>query len=162
MKVPTIQEVILEPGDGLKVIENKLRENSIGKIPLYIDSNNFKEDEFYKLLLDLPLALNNLDVDPRFPYPLYLVTNYIRDHQLLPVVKSVSNLPKHFFLKTKKIQNKESHLLKKVEILQTRISNISIDEKYLQLSSSFKKQKMLYTLCKEADFLQGIDNKLGE
>lgn len=160
MRVPSFKEISIDASDNPEDIEQNFLEHDVGHVPLYIKTDHLTEDQFYQVLFAISRVLNKLEIHPHFPYPVYLVTSYIKTNDFLPVVESISDLPQHFFLKSKRVRNKEFNLLNKVIILFNKVCNIPINQKYSELQYAFKSQRKLYELTREFSFLEQINNEL--
>ncbi|MBL6991049.1 MAG: hypothetical protein ISR65_14785 [Bacteriovoracaceae bacterium] len=159
MKVPIFEEVLLEKNDFISIME-VLMETDIGHAPVYIDLDNYDESEYDELLTNLLLALRSMQINPFFPYPVYIVTNKLPQHNSLPIIDSYDNFPLHFITKRKRLNNREVALLKKISILVEKTKNLAIKEKMASIQRPLSLQRNFLQTCKEVSFYTKVLNKV--
>lgn len=161
MKVPHFREIVLKQEDlQLETLQTKLQTNGASYSPIYVTTEKIDKELFFQILANLVQAINNLNIHPHFPYPIYLVTNYINSHQVFPVYDNKKKLPKHFVLKNYQLASKDSKFVKKISMLCNRINNHALSTRYQEINSAFYRQKELFNLTKEIDFCLKISEKL--
>jgi len=114
MKIPIFEEILLNEmtAEKLRIIVSDSR---IGKVPCYLNLTNLKKDEMEQLILNLAQIVLEHNLHPLFPYPLYIVSS-IPVKSIFPWVRTVKDLPAHYFKKIKRPNNKELQLLNKLSI----------------------------------------------
>lgn len=158
-RIPTYSELKFE---SLQVFEltEKLKEEGVGEVPLYIDLSALGPEQTQEALKNLAQSLILLNLHPYFPYPLYVITNKVGHHDVLPIIPSVSDLPEHFNNKIKRLKQKEQLLLNKVKLKSNRLANVALYDKIAEIKKQFKSQKRILRACQENEFYEYIREKL--
>jgi hypothetical protein len=141
------------------------------KFSLWVSNNQDKVNSMYDkelsvlyfVLFDVTKAIFNLffALHPRFPYPLYIITSK-STRTILPSVRSVKELPEHYFKKVKRPNNKELQLLNKLSLKVDKIKNLELYKISQDLKDSSDAQKKLYVETKELYFLETLNHLLLE
>jgi hypothetical protein len=160
MKIPVFEELFFKDFAIDSILE-QLSESRIGKVPTFINLTNIKKEERISLLLDLQNAFLNLNLNPRFPYPCYIIGDNIQD-DYFPVANSVKDLPDHFFKKVKRPNNKELQLLNKLSLKVEKLSNLEMNRIIDNIRDTSNSQKKLYDNTKELYFIEILNYKLIE
>lgn len=160
MKIPIFEEVLLK-GTSLSELHSVVEDSKIGKVPCYLNLSNFKSDEVETLVINLEQVILEAALHPRFPYPLFLVTEK-SVKSLFPCVKSVKELPEHYFKKVKRPNNKELQLLNKLSLKVDKIKNLQLYKVTQDLKDTADTQKKLYVETKELHFLERLNHVLFE
>lgn len=158
MKIPIFEEIILRsfvPQD----LQESIKESRIGKVPAYINLSEVKSEDLESIVMNIEQAILEMGSHPRFPYPLFLITRK-SVNGLMPMVRSVRELPEHYFKKVKRPNNKEMQLLNKLSLKVDKIKNLELYKIMEQLKDSADAQKKLYQETKELYFLESINTKL--
>ena len=79
---------------------------------------------------------------------------------IFPSVRSVKDLPEHFFKKVKRPNNKELQLLNKLSLKVDKIKNLELYKISQDLKDSANSQKKLYAETKELHFLETLNEML--
>ena len=160
MKIPIFEEIRLSDTkvDQLRLL---VSESRIGAVPSYLNISNLKKEERDTLIINLEQVILEQGIHPTFPYPLYLVsTNPVKS--ILPTVRSVKELPEHFFKKVKRPNNKELQLLNKLSLKVNKIKNLELYKIIASFKSSSTSQKELYNETKELYFLETLSSRILE
>ena len=160
MKIPIFEEIRLNDTnvDQLRLL---VSESRIGAVPSYLNIGNLKKEERDLLILNLEQVILEYGIHPMFPYPLYLVsTNPVKS--IFPSVRSVKELPEHFFKKVKRPNNKELQLLNKLSLKVNKIKNLELYKIISTFKSSSASQKELYNETKELYFLEMLSSRIFE
>lgn len=160
MKIPIFEELFFENYE-LDYIREKLDDSRIGKVPTYINLTNVPKDEQINTVFKFKELFLDLNLNPRFPYPCYLIVDHLED-QYFPTVQSVKELPDHFFKKVKRPNNKELQLLNKLSLKVEKIRNLDMNRIMVDLIQTNNSQKKLYDNTKELYFLEILNYKLIE
>ncbi|TNF01219.1 MAG: hypothetical protein EP326_04880 [Deltaproteobacteria bacterium] len=165
MRIPIYEEITADNFD-LPFLCDLFSSKKIGKIPMYIILHQLHGDELQAALTNITEALIMLNIHPRVPYPLYVVTKEIPNHKDLLIVPSVEALPRHFHNKARRLRSKELALLSKCSILSKKVSNLNVHQRFRQITKTASAQKQLFDHCKEVHFFQqildGINNRKTE
>ena len=158
MKIPIFEEVILK---GISVNDlNIVVDNSrIGKVPCYVNLTNYASDDLETVIINLEQVILSNSLHPRFPYPFYIITLKTM-RSIFPSVRSVKDLPEHFFKKVKRPNNKELQLLNKLSLKVDKIKNLELYKISQDLKDSANSQKKLYAETKELHFLETLNEML--
>lgn len=155
MKIPIFEEIILK-GTKVQDIQLIIEDSRIGKVPCYMNLTNFKNSDLKDFVMNLEQIILENSLHPFFPYPLYLITpDSLKT--IFPLVKSVKELPEHFFKKIKRPNNKELQLLNKLSLKVDKIKNLEIYKIIQELKDSGNSQKKLYLETKELHFLEKLN-----
>jgi hypothetical protein len=159
MNLPLLTEIKIHDF-AVQALVSKFKEIEVGTKPCFIELE-FKQRKYVEPALDnITAALEILGVDPRFPYPLYIITPFVRRFLDLAILNNKNQLPKHFFCKTHRLNNKEQSLLKKTKLLASKIQNNELAEFSIHIGSHSNLQRLLSDVCQENDFLESITEGL--
>lgn len=160
MKIPIFEEITIK-GTSLEDLHAVLSQSRIGKVPTYINLTTTSSTDLDYLVMNLEQVILDLSLHPRFPYPLYLITTKpVRG--LFATVRSVKELPDHYFKKVKRPNNKELQLLNKLALKVDKIKNLELYKIMEDFRDSADDQKLLYAKTKELYFLEQLNQKLFE
>lgn len=160
MKIPIFEEILLK-GPSIQDIQYVVEDSRIGKVPCYINLTNYSLDNLQTVLINLEQVILEAALHPRFPYPLYIITTKTV-RTLFPTVRSVKDLPEHYFKKVKRPNNKELQLLNKLSLKVDKIKNLQLYKISEELKNSADTQKKLYVETKELHFLEHLNFTLFE
>ncbi len=158
MKIPVFEEIAFNDYEP-STIQEKLDEGKIGRVPCFINLTQVSKDERPSVLIEIKNAFIKLNLNPRFPFPCYVVGEKIID-DYFPSAESVKELPDHFFKKVKRPNNKEIQLLNKLALKVEKIRNLEMNGIFNNLKDAALTQKKLYDITKELYFLEVINYKL--
>lgn len=160
MKIPIFEEILLNEmtAEKLRIIVSDSR---IGKVPCYLNLTLLKKDEITDLIINLEQIILEHNLHPLFPYPLYIVST-ASIKSIFPIVRTVKDLPEHYFKKVKRPNNKELQLLNKLSLKVDKIKNLELYKIVSEFKRSTESQRSLYTETKELYFLETLNNKLFE
>lgn len=155
MDLPTLQEIEIHDYEVQSLLE-KFRDSKVGERPCFIVLNMNHAKYVEPALDNIMAALEVLNVDPRFPFPLYVITPH-RTHYLdLPLLPDKSHLPNHFFCRSNRMNSKEQSLAKKNIVLANKIKNNEIQDITVALQSNSNARRKLAQVCEEIDFLEEV------
>lgn len=155
VKIPVYEEIILQ-GNGKEYLSDFIPLSRIGRVPSYINAQKLSKIELINFLDDLEEALRENKLNPLFPYPLYVITEELNDYNSIPLLKTVKELPEHFYKKVKRPNNKEMQLLNKLYLRVEKVGNLDMLKLVENLKDSSIKQKDLYIQTKELYFLERL------
>jgi hypothetical protein len=158
MRIPIYQELILRNENSTELL-NVLEVNKVGHVPCYFLTHLIAENKLPQLLTELEKAMNQIGISPRFPYPIYIISEHLDHHNFFPTAQSVEDLPKHFFKKVKRPGVKESQILSRNTVLLSKVNNQPCEDKMQLLKAWQEGQKKLSDLSKELFFYQTIFKK---
>lgn len=163
MRIPVYEEINLDNYD-LGAVCDLFKTKKLSQVPMYIIIHHLKGEELEVALNNIAEALIMLNIHPKFPYPLYIVTRESTNHSSLPIVPSVEELPRHFHKKARRLKTKELILLSKCTILGRKVDNINLHQRFRQISKNAPSQRALFDMCKEVYFydrvMDGINSRL--
>jgi hypothetical protein len=158
MKIPIFEEILLK-GISINDLQNIVEDSRIGKVPCYVNLSNYSAGDLETLIINLEHVILTNSLHPRFPYPFYIIaTKAVRT--IFPSVRSVKDLPEHYFKKIKRPNNKELQLLNKLSLKVDKIKNLELYKISQQLKDSADSQKILYVETKELYFLETLNDAL--
>ncbi|MGZ3788751.1 MAG: hypothetical protein ACXVLQ_09525 [Bacteriovorax sp.] len=165
MKIPIFEEIRIEEMtvEKLRIIVSDSR---IGKVPCYLNLTSLRKEEMENLILNLEQIALEHNLHPLFPYPLYIVYPH-PIKSIFSSVRTVKELPEHYFKKVKRPNNKELQLLNKLSLKVDKIKNLELYKIMGEFKDSTKAQRTLYQETKELYFLETlyarlIDKKKGQ
>lgn len=160
MKIPIFEEILLSEitAEKLRIIVSDSR---IGKVPSYLNLSSLKKEEIDNLIINLEQIILDHNLHPLFPYPLYIVSP-LPVKSIFPVVRTVKDLPEHYFKKVKRPNNKELQLLNKLSLKVDKIKNLELYKIINEFKRTTHAQRKLYNETKELYFLETIHSKLFE
>ncbi len=165
MRIPIYEEITADDFD-LSFLCDLFATKKIGKIPMYIVLHHLHGEELETAMSNITEALIMLNIHPKIPYPLYIVTREVSHHKDLSVVRSVEELPRHFHNKARRLRSKELALLSKCSILSKKLVNQNIHQRFRQIRKTASPQRQLFDQCKQTHFFQqiidGINNRKPE
>lgn len=160
MKIPIFEEILLK-GSALQDIQLVVEDSRIGKVPCYINLTNYQGADLETAIINLEQVILDASLHPRFPYPLYVITTK-SVRTIFPSVRSVKDLPEHYFKKVKRPNNKELQLLNKLSLKVDKIKNLQLYKITQDLKDSADTQRRLYAETKELHFLEHLNSQLLE
>ncbi len=160
MKIPIFEEILLK-SSSLEDIHEMVDDSRIGKVPCYINLSAYSSDDLEDVVMNLEQVILENALHPRFPYPLYIITAR-SVKSLFPSVRSVKELPEHYFKKVKRPNNKELQLLNKLSLKVDKIKNLELYKISQDLKDTADSQKKLYVETKELYFLETLNYLLYE
>ena len=159
MAIPTMTEIKILDYEVQTLVES-FKKAEVGQKPCYIDLE-LKHAKYIEPALDnIMAALEVLGIDPRFPYPLYIITPFVGKYLDLPLITEKKRLPVHFFCKNQRLNSKEQSLLKKTHMLARKIENNEISDITVHMTSESSARRLLSEVCTENEFLETIVNGL--
>ncbi|MBC7712654.1 MAG: hypothetical protein H7177_04920 [Rhizobacter sp.] len=158
MKIPIFEEVLLK-GISVNDLQKVVEDSRIGKVPCYVNMTNYSADDLETLIINLEQVILTNALHPRFPYPFYIITSKALK-TIIPSVRSVKDLPEHYFKKVKRPNNKELQLLNKLSLKVDKIKNLELYKISQELKDSGDSQRKLYNETKELHFLETLNDML--
>lgn len=158
MKIPIFEEILLSEVSTEK-IRAIVSDSKIGKVPSFLNLTSLKKDEMERLILTLEQMILEHNLHPLFPYPLYIVSAF-PVKSIFPWVKTVADLPEHYFKKIKRPNNKELQLLNKLSLKVNKIRNLEIYKIMNEFKDSAQAQRKLYNETKELYFLEVLNSSI--
>ncbi len=160
MKIPIFEEILLSEMtvEKMRII---ISDSRIGKVPCYINLTILKKEEMDEFILNLEQISLEHNLHPLFPYPLYIVSP-LPIKSIFPWVRTVKDLPEHYFRKVKRPNNKELQLLNKLSLKVDKIKNLELYKIINEFKDSTTSQRKLYNDTKELYFLETLHSKLFE
>ncbi len=159
MNLPIYEEIEVKDFSSELLIE-RLKKTHIGSVPTFIDLKHFPESTHKKLLDTLYQSLQVLQIHPTAPYPVFIISTELDRHPHFSIVKEKKFLPSYYNRKIKKPNSREAELIRKIQIMSKKISNLDIYTIEKKLEAHFNKQREIKRLGKEVDFYQSILEEL--
>jgi hypothetical protein len=155
MKLPIYENLLLKTSDKTEIW--KLLENiNFGEVPVYVELGAIDLSDLYQALEHIAEYLDNFNINPKFPYPIYIVTHFINSHPVFPIIEDLNQLPSFFKKSNKRLINKDILALKKNNTFASRIRNQNIYLNSKAIKTGFQKQRQLLTKSYEAQFYSKI------
>lgn len=155
MNLPILTEIEIHDYAVQSLIE-KFKKHEVGQKPCFFELQLKQASLIESALDNIMAALEVMGVDPRFPYPLFIITPFVKKFLDMPILSDVSKLPSHFRCKVQRLNNKEQALLKKTNMLSNKIQNHEISNITVHIKSESSSRRMLVETCQENEFLESI------
>lgn len=161
MKVPLMQKIEMNVKD-VPDLKNIFQKNNIGELPTILIFKDFTIEQSKKMISACEIMCDKLFINPRFPYPLYILNEWNIEQSTFPEVSDINAVPRHFVKKIKRIKKREQNILDKVTTLSNRINNHSVtsDLEYITLKANDNKK--LKELCAEKSFYLDLLTNLNQ
>jgi hypothetical protein len=118
--------------------------------PVIVEFETTSKEEETKLIHLLQKHLEQLNLNPRFPYAIYVITQIEIEIPLSFVCqRSKGEIPKFFTQKDARLNLKESHLMDKIRLLQQESGNCSSLENMNSLQRYAKSHRLIHVLDQE-------------
>ncbi len=155
MAIPTIQEIKILDYEVQTLVE-LFKKSEVGQRPCYIELDLEQRKYIEPALDNIMAALELLNIDPRFPYPLFVITPFVQKFLDIPILADRALLPKHFFCRGQRLNSKEQSLLKKTKMLSNKINNNEISDLTVHMKVESNSRRVLSEVCTENEFLETI------
>ena len=162
IKIPNLQFVDIATRD-FSTLKKTLLDANIGEnaIAIAIDPS-LSKNAVVEIVDTLKEVCEKLFVNPKIPYPIFIVTQHPVKNSDFLFVKNKDNISNYYRLKMKKLKKRENNLLNKVRTYTTRINHYRVGPSLEALSEHSRKHKMLKSACKEKAFYTDIIDKIQE
>lgn len=153
------KEIVLYKNDA-EYLGDIWKKNRVGHIPCYIklhsdlSTGNKLNDTINKITESLQIY----GVDPRSPYPIYLVSEKILDGGELPIIAKIEDLPKHFIYRSKIPSSKERKVMQKIDLYKEQLLTHDSQKLFANTEEIKKLQKKYHNLLKEIEFYSQLLN----
>jgi hypothetical protein len=151
MKLPLIQKLDILPSQ-FEELGTVFKKNAIGSGPTLLQFPELEGKKLGEVQKMCEEIFKQLGINPRFPYPTYIISEVGINQTFFPELKSTRAIPKHFIKKIKRIKKREQSLLDKITTLSERIKNHNISQDLNYLTNKSVKNKELRNLCSEKGF----------
>lgn len=160
MFAPNIIEIPFELFDVPTLIR-MLKKHNVGSRPAFIDLVDKDLDEQRTFLHALVEGLKHMRLNPRFPYPIYIISTKITHYGDLPILESKRELPRYYVVDKTRPTNKDQPLLKRANINLQSVLNVDLEKKFDYIRNTSFERKYLANLCRQTDFYEEILQRLG-
>ena len=96
----------------------------------------------------------------RFTYPIVIIANAKNYTGDLMVVNNIQNIPQFFKNKSRQLNTKEAQKLKSVQLKQTHMENLILEDFEPTLNNYAKSHKRVFELNNQYEFLKAIGRKI--
>ena len=155
MKLPIIKELKIS-NNTVDFLTFMLKKNRIGRTPLYIDLLTYDYNKTVKILKHLRIAISKIGVNPRFPYPLYIITDKLCHYYNLPLVTNKKNLFSYYIKQGRNLNRREILILSKLYILLEKINNNNVTKEHSFIKTQSKKRRFLKDISYESSLYYKI------
>jgi hypothetical protein len=140
MKLPLIQKIEIDQFDK-EFLETTVKKNRCGSIPTLLIIHPEAGQPLEQAYRKIQEAFVLLNVNPRFPYPTYVLRDGGVEQDFFPEVESKEEIPKHFIKKIKRMKKREQTLHGKTVTFSDRISNhpLTRDLDYMEQKSNLNR-----------------------
>ena len=144
-----------EPGLGDDELNALFQQLLSKRMPIAILlASNDPNPQQKMIILESYLAQNH--INPRFPYPIYIVSQQSVYSKTVPVIEDESQLPRYFNLSQKELSSKERELLYKINFLVEKTGNSSIAKKFQLFAKNRTNIKKLFMISREAQYYEDL------
>ena len=155
MKLPTFKELKLTNYNVSELVES-LKLQEAGLYPTYLVLNTNSEEETREVLDNLAGAFAQLNINPKFPYPFYAITDKVAYHKSVPICSKISKLPSHFAKDSKRIKGRELAMLNRTNLLKDKVVNLPFYERLTKLKKGLSGQRELYEKTKQLHYYETL------
>ena len=155
MKVPFLKELNIKNFKVSSLILI-LKKNRIGRTPLSLDLLTYNENETLEILKNLKSAIIRLGVNPRFPYPIYIITDKVNHYEDLPIMKRKKDISSFYIGRRTNINRREALILSKLYILLEKINNHNVTKECAFIKSQSNQRSYLKDLSYESSIYRTI------
>jgi hypothetical protein len=159
MNLPNYQMIPIKNPDVIQV-SNLLFEDINLRRPIVFVLSTLKLDEQRDVIGVIENWFETHQASWRYPYPVYIVSDFGEAISRIPIVKDVSGLPKFYQVKETKTTVKESQVLDRNKLLQQEIKNSDPTQMTKVLQNYGIGHKKIWHLTREAEFYEHLWNKL--
>ena len=156
MDLPLIKEITIDPASSLDALSSCLKAEQLGQGPIYLNLSHLSGTHLIVLLTKIAGAIALLKINPRTPYPFYIITPEVRRFDPLLLLPDKSQIPPHYICKDHRTSKTEQSLLSKINISAQQISTHNLNDSLASLNNHKKYQRKLYNYCREAHFYHQI------
>ena len=157
MNLPVYNEIKLDLNDPERIYQ-ELKESRAGKSPCFIKMTELSEDKLKFTLSIVSSQLEQLNIDPKIPYPIYIITDVKLEHDDFSLVPSEGLLPSYYKIRVKQPGTKESALIQKIQILSEKIRNYLDEDKKYDLEKYALYSREIYKMKRQEMFWDEIDH----
>lgn len=155
MDLPVFEELKIKNFDVDQLLPY-FEQQKVGRRPCFIKMPKDDPEKLRGHLINILLVLKKMKVDPRFPYPLYLISEVRLNSKIIPQIRSEREIPGFFFCKNQKITSRESSLINKISIIRERMRNFNYEGLMEDMNEYSNHHKKVYQLAREHNFLTTI------
>lgn len=160
IKQPVFTEFKFDYPTDINRINTLLKESHCGDAPLFFNLKKIPNEDSYNLLDMIENFMRKNSINPKIPYPFFIVSNTINDHDFFLTVRNENELPLFFLKKSARTTKKDQNLLAKKDFHLKRLRCIDIEEKVSQLRRKSRGMKVISDLSHEYLFLSRLKDKL--
>lgn len=158
MKFPVIEEIILRSDSEQQFKQLVINVDNIFS-PLIFNLLSLENAQARGVNL-IEEFINEKNLSPYFPYPIYLLTSLKNYKGNLQILKSKNEIPKFFKIRSLKPNAKEESLITKGNMLCEKFSNFSHQESTYKIFKFNEQHKKMYLQSLEGDYLEKLIKKL--
>lgn len=151
MKLPLLQKIEISTHDETE-IATIIKKNNVGKIPTIFLFSELTIEKAKLAIKACETQFLKQKINPLFPYPSYILNEWNIDQSFFPILRNITDAPKHFVKKIKRVKKREQVLLDKVTTLSERINNHSVSDDLEYVTVKANDNKTLKDLCSEKSF----------
>jgi hypothetical protein len=156
MNLPVYFEIKLDLNDPEKIYQD-LKNSKAGKSPCFIKIEDLSKDKLKFVLEIIFNQLEQLNIDSKIPYPIYIISNIKLEHPHFSIIQSESMLPSYFKIRIKQPGTKESALIQKIQILSEKIRNYLDEDKKNDLMKYTEYSREIYKSKKQEIFWDELE-----
>jgi hypothetical protein len=155
MDAPIYEEIIIKKFD-LTSLEFAFLQRKLGERPAVLILPEKDKELQKKIITNILIVLKKHQINPRFPYPIYVVADVDIEAKNIPIIQRDHFAPRFFYCRNPKVTSRESNLLNKVKIIRDKLFKGDLEEKVEYIKSQAPKKREIYLLSEEEAFYQQI------
>ncbi len=132
----------------------------IASAPYYIDLTKFREIDREEILNKLQRVANELMINPRFPYPCYVITGKRLNPNkwTFPLCDNLEQLP-NYYQKARSGKKKESGFSARITTYCEKLLSLQLTQKIELIKDKLKSQDGLYLSCMQMAHIERLLQK---
>jgi hypothetical protein len=141
-----------------RLIHSQLDQIDFGERPLVFELGHMIKNQDEALAnLESYFEEHSINI---FTYPIVVLANIPNYLGKLNILSNIKNLPQFFKIKTKQLNAKENQKLNYVELKQTHMKNMQLNEFQPILDEYTRTHKRIHRLNNENEYLKSLAEKL--
>ncbi len=159
MKLPLLQKVEINTIEE-ELLRGIIKKNSLNLIPTILLFDQLDNIPVEKAIKACQKTYEEMELNPILPYPTYIIHQPGLSQNYFPELKSITDAPKHFIKKIKRVKKREQALHAKATTLSERINNHNLNEDLNYIKTKAADNKKLKVLCSEKQFYLDLLEKI--
>ena len=157
LELPTLEQIDIKNKDDIKNLPETLIKARIGSRPLVFNLKILTKEQLNNFLDFLCEIIKKLHIHPHFPYPIYILSQIIKNHPTFKIIQNIDECPKHFSnIQDRKLLHKEIILMQKIYLENQKILSLPLYEIHESMINLFSQNHILRNKTDELIFYNKI------